>query len=381
MLSGTKLPASIESLAFIDCYDAAATPVTALKYDAGRALDQLLEEQKNTPGCKGLVEFVHIANICRDREGQATVDTEQLADFVSKQARLSVLCLHQDVPYNGTLAEFARPSLTTFSFRDGLHNVVYTELKRFAEQATKVKAWGGNWSSIALRNHSLRDNFGERAEALAELLKPMEDLDTVALFTSALSHGYGIHDKQAEELAVGRFLRIFDRAGSKIKWIHIVDRDIRNESTWWTKTFENGTTYRAVESKGLRTSLLAEEAVDLPHDVFETRWKLGADLVSTYCNYELDNLRELHVGPLQVADHTRTRLARREDEENITRMRKSYREQGCVRRGQKRGAGDTGSQDGGVASPRDKAKAFKRRKRTPRAKGATGIALCNGFWE
>ncbi|KAJ4358719.1 uncharacterized protein N0V89_003303 [Didymosphaeria variabile] len=321
-LSKTTLPASLEALAFIDNCD---DPATFQKYNQGHALEQLAEVQKNTPGCKGLAELVHLQRTIRLNEGYSTVDPEKLINFVRKQDRIA-------------------PTLITFSFRDGEGDVVYPELKHFADKSNKVKAWGGNWSYIIPENHNIRANFQQHATDLADSLSLMNDLDTVAFFTPGLTQTYTLHDIWTEKLAVGKLLHIFDEAGLKIQWVHIVHRAIRNDSTWWSTISHNGITYRAVKADDGHASFRAEEIVDLPDDVFETRWKLGADFVSTYGDYERSHLRELSILPQQVVDHTRKRLQRREDEEALARKRKSYR-QHRVRRVQKRSAGDDESSD------------------------------------
>jgi len=160
LFSDTTLPASIEALAFIDNWDEPAA------YNEAQLLEELLDVQEKTPESKGLVELVHIQKVEWRAGGYSTVDPQKLINFVSSQPRITVLCVHQDVLHRGSLSDFAVPTLSTFSFRDSLDNVVYTELKRFAEKAPNIKAWGGNWDSITLENHSLQANFQERAKSL-----------------------------------------------------------------------------------------------------------------------------------------------------------------------------------------------------------------------
>jgi len=190
----------------------------------------------------------------------------------------------------------------------------------------------------------------------------MKNLDTVALFTPNLQQSYDLRDKHAEEVAVGRLLRIFAKAGLIIRWVHIVHRNIRAQVGWRSSVRQTGITYRAVRSDGTGHQGLRAQKVDqLPEEVFETRWKLGADFVMSYSDYEKGQLHELHVTELELMDHTRTRMERREKEENLARKRESDRQYGVHQR-QKEMARKAGHSNG-VASSRGKPSHSKRRKR------------------
>ncbi|KAL1613245.1 hypothetical protein SLS60_001477 [Paraconiothyrium brasiliense] len=361
MLAETALSANIRSLAFIDNQDYRDHRIVS-PYDQGHVLDQLLAAQMKTPGTEGLTEFIHIQRAARPLTSYSIVSPGKLAHVVQSQPQLAVACLHQDSPYGGRVADFARPSQKIVSYRDSNDDIDESEWMEFAKKAHNVQAWGGNWSPITLVDHDIADDFPERAETLVvsridysfrisanrclqNALKPMKDLDTLALFTPALLQSYNEYDKHTEDIAVAHLMRTFDTVGLKIEWVHIVHRDVRTWVTWRSPNRQNRATFHAVRETGSAGPRVRAERVDqLPRNALETRSKLGADFIFTYDQYERQQLGDLHVNLQRLDDHTRVRKERRHKNEIKERKRKLLREM-LERHGRKRGVGFYGAID------------------------------------
>ena len=174
MLSNTKLPASLESLTFIDNEDDMAT---ASIYNEEHVLKQLHDAQKNDPDNGGLKELIHVQRRERRPRFYSTVSREKLVDIIETQRQLTTLCIHQDTPLC-PLKDFALSTLKLVSIRGSNDDVDDSELKKFAEIATEVEAWGGSWNPIVLVDHACAPDFEERAKSFAVGIFSLRQLTT-----------------------------------------------------------------------------------------------------------------------------------------------------------------------------------------------------------
>ena len=241
------------------------------------------------------------------------------------QPQLSTLCIHQNDAYTGLLADFASSSLTVFSHRDNQIDPDYAQLRQFAEKATNVTTWGGNWSLILLRGNRIPPDFERNATCLTvcsfcistvghrlthiaqESLGPMEDLDAIALFTSDQSSSYDCRQAIILQIALEKLLCNFAEAGLNIKWVLIIHRDIRYRDQRWRPnkgviSFEG--IHHNGDMKGRRVS-------ELPNDVKVISEQLGTAGIVTHEAHEEAALGASFISQARVTTHVKTWRYRR----------------------------------------------------------------------
>ncbi|KAL1613186.1 hypothetical protein SLS60_001418 [Paraconiothyrium brasiliense] len=313
-LGALSIVNSVSSWSMLDTIEA-GLPEEMDSFSTNTLLAKLREMHANDPST-GMYKFIYRQNL-RNGTAEAPNDplsNETLKSFIKHSPRWRVLCIQHNLTYDGSMADFARPTLEYAAFRFANQQFRATEVKQFADGSRNL-LWLGlyiNAFTRVLEEHKLPTTFEQDIEHIARSMRTMRKLRVLCVYAQPDQNGSWLKHNPLIDRAITALARQCVKKNLPLDYIHLVVRRVDYDESRWHK-IPAAITYIINRSvpvfKSGHKDVSAVRIDTLPESVNEDLETMGGGKRRTMRHILRDTMDHLHVTPedMQKRDAARAR--------------------------------------------------------------------------